>query len=120
MSVYLIEKGPYLLFAFLLAAGSYLLIAHGNLLKGIIGLYLFQTGIILFFITLAVRENATIPILSTEVAVEQQQLINPLPHALMLTAIVVGVATLGVALAILRRIYNECGHINGWLLGKDQ
>ena len=111
MSSYIFEKGPFLLFAFLLAAGTYLLISHQNLLKGIVGLYLFQTGIILFFIFLAVRRDGTIPILNTDSAAPQVHLINPLPHALMLTAIVVGVATLGVALAILRRIYNATGGI---------
>lgn len=110
MEDFLAERGPYLLFAFLMSAGSYLLISHRNLLKGVVGLALFQSGIILFFIFLAVRTGGTIPILLSG-EVEQPVLDNPLPHALMLTAIVVGVATLGLALAILRRIFAERGDI---------
>lgn len=108
MMTYLTERGPYLLFVFLLVLGTYVLLSHRNFLKAIVGLYLFQTGIILLFILLANQGGATVPIVQEN---SDQPMHNPLPHALMLTAIVVGVATLGVALAILRRIQAEAGTI---------
>ena len=112
---YLLNRGPYLVFVFLPMLGTYLLLAHRNFLKAIIGMYLVQTGVILFFILLSVRHGATVPILPSGGhgghggGVEEQVLANPLPHALMLTAIVVGVAQLGLALAILRRIEDDRG-----------
>lgn len=105
MSEYLIQRGPYLLVVLVMTAGVYLMVSYRNLLKAIIGLYLVQTGIIIFFILLAGRFNATVPIFANDG--KDLPLINPLPHALMLTAIVVGVATLGVAVAIVRRIQAE-------------
>jgi multicomponent Na+:H+ antiporter subunit C len=103
---YILERGPYLLFVLLAMTGTYLMMAHQNLMKAVVGLYLFQTAAILFFIALAFRSDASVPI-----ANDGQALHNPLPHAMMLTAIVVGVATLGVAMAILRRIQAEAGTI---------
>jgi multicomponent Na+:H+ antiporter subunit C len=105
---YLIGRGPYLLFVALVVLGVYLMTSHRNYLKAMIGLYLFQSSVILFFITLGYRADGTIPILP---APPGQTLDNPLPHALMLTAIVVGVATLGLAVSILRRIQAEAGSI---------
>jgi multicomponent Na+:H+ antiporter subunit C len=103
---YFLAKGPYLLFVLLAVTGVYLMMAHRNLMKAVVGLYLFQTSAILFFIALSYRTDATVPI-----ALDGQTLHNPLPHAMMLTAIVVGVAILGVAIAILRRIQAESGTI---------
>ena len=111
---YLLNRGPYLVFILLPMLGTYLLLAHRNYLKAVIGLYMFQTGIIFFFILLAARRGATVPILKKPYGHgggADQLLANPLPHALMLTAIVVSVATLGVALAILRRLEVEHGTI---------
>jgi multicomponent Na+:H+ antiporter subunit C len=105
---YLQARGPYLLYAALLVLGLYLLLTHRNLLKAMVGLSVVQSGTILFFILLSVRKDATLPILMREGRVP---LDNPLPHALMLTAIVVGVSTLGVGLAILRRLQAEEGAI---------
>lgn len=107
MTDYLSARGPYLLFVVLAMCGVYMLVARRSYFKMIVGLYLFQSGIILFYILIAARRDGTVPILGAETGVQA----NPLPHALMLTAIVVGVATLGVALAILRRMYNETGTI---------
>lgn len=101
---YIAERGPYLLFVFLLVLGTYVLLSHRNFLKAFVGLYLFQTGTILLFILLATQAGGTVPIVEEGV---EQPMNNPLPHALMLTAIVVGVAQLGVALAIMRRIHAE-------------
>jgi multicomponent Na+:H+ antiporter subunit C len=92
--------------------GTYTLLADRNLLKALVGLYVFQTGIILFFIMVAFRRGGTLPIVPYYAAEDKAaELINPLPHALMLTAIVVGVATLGVGLSILSRMQGEAATI---------
>ena len=107
MTQVILERLPFFACLPIWVIGFHLLLAHRNLLKAVIGLSLFQSGIILFFIMLGAREGGTIPIVGAPLA----PLHNPLPHALMLTAIVVGVATLGVALAILRRIQEHDGSI---------
>jgi multisubunit Na+/H+ antiporter MnhC subunit len=89
---YLISRGPYLLFVVLSVFGVYLMVSHRNYVKAFIGLYFFQSAAILFFIALAFRSDGSIPIVEYG---ESVPLHNPLPHAMMLTAIVVGVATLG-------------------------
>ena len=75
---------------------------------------IFQTAIILFFVSISSKKNATLPILENAheangPIIEVSKYLNPLPHVLMLTAIVVMVATLGVALAIIIVIYNRYG-----------
>ncbi len=92
----------------LMMAGLYIMIARYNLVKKIIGLGLFQTSIFYLYITMGKVEGGTAPIL-----VEDETLIysNPLPHVLILTAIVVGVATTAVALALIVRIYEGYGTI---------
>lgn len=103
---YVLTRGPYLAVVAVAVVGMYLMVSHSNVLKAVAGLYLFQTSAILFFISVSFRAGATVPILEGEATVH-----NPLPHAMMLTAIVVGVATLGVAMAILRRIQYEHGSL---------
>jgi multicomponent Na+:H+ antiporter subunit C len=105
---YVVGRGPYLLFVLISVLGVYLMMSHRNYLKAIIGLYFFQSAVILFFIVLGFRVDGSVPIL---IPGEVQVLHNPLPHAMMLTAIVVGVATIGVAMAILRRVQAETGTI---------
>lgn len=105
---YLVGRGPYLLFVALAVLGVYLMTSHRNYLKATVGLYLFQASVILFFVAISFRVDGSIPILVPGTTIT---LSNPLPQALMLTAIVVGVATLGVAVAILRRIQAETGSI---------
>jgi multicomponent Na+:H+ antiporter subunit C len=92
----------------LMMAGLYIMIARYNLVKKIIGLGLFQTSIFYLYITLGKVKGGTAPIL-----VDGEDLVysNPLPHVLILTAIVVGVATSAVALALIVRIYEEYGTI---------
>ena len=92
--------------------GLYAIIAKRNLVKKIIGLNILQTAVILFFISLGLKKNATIPIIEFGNAAEHHLVhaadyINPLPHVLMLTAIVVAVATLGVALAIVVKLFQN-------------
>lgn len=103
---YLIDRGPYLLFVLVAVVGVFLMMSQRNMLKAVVGLYLFQTGVILQFITIAFRADGSVPIIEEGLALH-----NPLPHAMMLTAIVVGVATLGVAIALMRRIQAEAGTI---------
>jgi len=89
-----------------LTIGLYGMLVKKNLVKKVIGLSIFQTAIILFFIIAAYKDGATVPVLDPRVpTTNTDAYINPLPHTLMLTAIVVGVATLGVAFALLIRIF---------------
>jgi multicomponent Na+:H+ antiporter subunit C len=153
----LVERFNYCVYVVLLLIGLYAMIAKNNLIKKLIGMSIFQTAIILFYVSIGVKEGATIPIYvaehdphghhaehaahpeeanATEVSEdnattatashekdhghhaprsltdeETSGYANPLPHVLMLTAIVVGVATLGVALALTQRIYRAYGTI---------
>lgn len=86
----------------LMMAGLYIMIARYNLVKKVIGLGLFQTSIFYLYISMGKVDGGTAPIL-----VEGKELVysNPLPHVLILTAIVVGVATSAVALALIVRIH---------------
>ncbi len=109
---YIIGKYNYWAAIILLLIGLYGMIAKNNLMKKVIGMSIFQAAIILFYVSIGEKKGATIPILShghsdhaVEHAIEAVQYANPLPHVLMLTAIVVGVSTLGVALAILQKVY---------------
>ncbi|MFH1914824.1 MAG: cation:proton antiporter subunit C [Pseudomonadota bacterium] len=93
----------------LMMVGLYAMIAKGNLIKKLIGLSIFQTAIMLFYVAIGSKAGATIPILRDSTLkgfIDYVDYINPLPHVLMLTAIVVSVATLGVALALVLRVYD--------------
>ena len=101
----------------LMMAGLYILIARHNLIKKLIGLGLFQTSIFYLYITLGKVAGGTAPILTDPegagVAGRTGEVVysNPLPHVLILTAIVVGIATSAVALALAIRIHEEFGTI---------
>ena len=84
----------------LMMIGLYIVIAHGNLIKKIVGLSIFQTAVFIFYISIAKVEGATAPILVEGVS----RYSNPLPHVLILTAIVVGIATVALGLALAVRI----------------
>ena len=92
----------------LMMAGLYIMIARYNLVKKIIGLGVFQTSIFYLYITLGKVSGGTAPILLEDEMVVYS---NPLPHVLILTAIVVGVATTAVALALIVRIFESYGTI---------
>jgi len=92
----------------LLGIGLYMLVESPNLVKKVIGMNIFQTGIFLFFITLAYRAGANPPV----VYEGQGPYVSPLPHVLILTAIVVGVSLTAVALALIVRIYSEYGTLD--------
>ena len=98
----------YWLAALLLLIGLYGMLAQRNLVKKLMAMNILQVAVILFFIALADKSGATAPIEMPGVH-SVTAYINPLPHALMLTAIVVGVSTTGVALALLIRIHRRYG-----------
>ena len=84
----------------LMMAGLYNVIASGNLIKKLIGLNIFQTSVFLLYISMGKVEGGTAPIVAEGVATYS----NPLPHVLILTAIVVGIATTSVGLSLVIRI----------------
>jgi multicomponent Na+:H+ antiporter subunit C len=90
----------YWLIIILMMIGFYIVIAHGNLVKKIVGLNVFQVSVFLLYITMGKVEGGTAPILADGIEVYS----NPLPHVLILTAIVVGVATTALGLALVVRI----------------
>jgi multicomponent Na+:H+ antiporter subunit C len=91
----------------LMTAGLFIVIARGNLIKKLIGLGIFQTSVYLLYIGPAKLLGGTAPILASGFTVYS----NPLPHVLILTAIVVGVATLALGLALVVRIREAYGSI---------
>lgn len=92
---------------FLAIAGIYIVIARGNLVKKLVGLSIFQTSVYLLYIAPGKLIGGTAPIVSPAYEVYS----NPLPHVLILTAIVVGVATLALGLALVVRIKEAYGSI---------
>ncbi|MEX0994848.1 MAG: cation:proton antiporter subunit C [Balneolaceae bacterium] len=98
----------YWMTAVLLCIGLYGILMKKNLVKKTIGLSILQVSIILFFVSIASKWEATVPVMDPSASTsEVANYLNPLPHTLMLTAIVVGVATLGVAFSLLITIYNR-------------
>ena len=97
----------YWITVFLMIAGLYIVIARGNLVKKLIGLGVFQTSVYLLYIAPGKLIGGTAPILAEQFKTYS----NPLPHVLILTAIVVGVATLALGLAIVVRIREAYGSI---------
>ena len=90
----------YFVTIFLMIAGLFILIARGNLIKKLVGLGIFQTSVYLLYVAPGKVVGGTAPIISEAFTVYS----NPLPHVLILTAIVVGVATLALGLALVVRI----------------
>jgi multicomponent Na+:H+ antiporter subunit C len=96
----ILGKYNYWIIVVLMMTGLYIVVARGNLVKKIIGLNVFQTSVFLFYISLAKVSGGTAPILTGK----DEVFSNPLPHVLILTAIVVGIATTALGLAIVVRI----------------
>jgi multicomponent Na+:H+ antiporter subunit C len=105
----MIEPGlyNYWIVVFLMMAGLYVVIARGNLVKKIVGLNVFQASVFLLYITMGKVDGGTAPILAEGFTTYS----NPLPHVLILTAIVVGVATTALGLALVVRIQEAYGSI---------
>jgi multicomponent Na+:H+ antiporter subunit C len=91
----------------LMMAGFYVVIAHGNLIKKIVGLNIFQVSVFVFYISISKVTGGAAPILDDAITLYS----NPLPHVLILTAIVVGVATTALGLALVVRIRDAYGTI---------
>jgi multicomponent Na+:H+ antiporter subunit C len=91
----------------LMMTGFYVVISSGNLVKKIIGLNLFQASVFILYISMGKVMNGAVPILREDVTAYS----NPLPHVLILTAIVVGVATTALGLALVVRIREAYGSV---------
>ena len=110
----IISNYNYWVFIILLVIGLYSMMTKNNLMKKLIGMNIFQWAIILFFISIGAKRGATVPVIAGghghdthTIVARAAEYVNPLPHALMLTAIVVGIATTGIALALLIAIYKR-------------
>jgi multicomponent Na+:H+ antiporter subunit C len=97
----------YVIVIFLMITGLYIVVARGNMVKKLVGLSIFQTSVYLLYIEPAKILGGTAPILDPAYTVYS----NPLPHVLILTAIVVGIATIALGLAIVVRINEAYGTV---------
>ena len=99
---------PYWLFIILMLSGLFIVVSRGNLIKKIVGLNIFQTSVFMFYISIGKMKGGTAPILLDK-SLNNLEVIysNPLPHVLILTAIVVGIATTALGLALIIKIREE-------------
>ncbi len=97
----------YWVVVFLMMAGFYVVISQGNLVKKLVGLGLFQASVFILYITMGNLSGGQAPIVTEGIFIYS----NPLPHVLILTAIVVGVATTAVGLALIIRIHEAYGSV---------
>lgn len=112
MTELVMAKFNYVVYVVLIMVGLYGMMTKRNLMKKLIAMTIFQWAIILYYISIGAKKGGTIPVIDTQKAadgIRAIDYINPLPHVLMLTAIVVGVATTGIALALLIIIYRRYG-----------
>lgn len=102
----------YWLFTVLMMTGLYIVVAKGNLVKKIVGLNIFQTSVFMLYISMGKVTGGTAPIFPVDMNIDPETVYsNPLPHVLILTAIVVGIATTSLGLALIVRIREEYGTI---------
>ena len=101
----------YWIFIFLMMLGFYVVVARGNLVKKIVGLNIFQASVFLLYISIGKIFGGTAPILINGNGADPVIYSNPLPHVLILTAIVVGVATTALGLSLVVRINEAYGTI---------
>lgn len=108
-----LQRPNFIVFVILFLWGIYIMAAHPNFVKKLIGLYIVQTSVIFFLVAFSSKEGATVPIiLSGTTSVNPLDYVNPLPHVLTVTAIVVQIATLGVSLALVSGIYRKFGSLD--------
>ena len=114
-----IQRPNFIAFVILFLWGFFIMVAHPNLVKKLIGMYLVQTSVIFLLVTTSAKMDATVPVLrevdavqSANAQIDPVDYANPLPHVLTLTAIVVQIATLGVALALVTAIYRKYGSLD--------
>lgn len=100
-----LSRYVYLMIVILLVLGLYGMLGKRNLLKKVIGMNIFQTAIFLFFIEGATKLGASVPVIDPQLGTEAAKYVNPLPHVLILTGIVVALSLTGAALAFLIVIY---------------
>ena len=110
INAFLAAKGIYLLTFILLSLGVAGMIVCNNYMKKLICMNIMQVAVIFFFLCLGQKNGGTIPVAVGE-AVKASEYINPLPHGLMLTAIVVSLGTTGVGLSLLLRIREKYGTV---------
>lgn len=103
---------PYFFVALLMTIGLYGMLAKRNLLKKIIGMNILQTAIYVFFIQGGSKTGATVPVIASDVGEQAVSYMNPLPHALIITAIVVGIAVTGLAMAFLINISSNYNSVD--------
>lgn len=115
----LADKGIYFLTLLLLALGLYGIIVCRNYMKKLICMNIMQVAVIFFFLCFGQKQGGTIPVAMSAV-VHARDYINPLPHGLMLTAIVVSLGTTGVGLALLTRIREKYGSIEEEYIIKEE
>ncbi len=114
-----IQRPNFVAFVILFLWGFFIMVAHPNLVKKLIGMYLVQTSVIFLLVTTGAKMDATVPVLrevdavqSATAQIDPVDYANPLPHVLTLTAIVVQIATLGVSLALVTAIYRKYGSLD--------
>ena len=112
---FLLSHYNYAIYIALMMIGLYAILASGNLIKKIIGLNILQTAVFLFYISIGKVDRGTVPVIwpvsERPAGFETAPYENPLPHVLMLTAIVVGVSVTAVALALIVRIKAAYGTV---------
>lgn len=111
MTDFILQHFNYWVVIFLMMIGMYTVISRGHLLKKVIGLNIFQTSVFILYISIGYIEGGTVPIVAGQVVGITGDVVyaNPLPHVLILTAIVVGVSTTALALALIIRIRDAYG-----------
>ena len=95
----------------LMMTGFYVVIARGNLIKKIVGLNIFQTSVFILYISMGKVDGGTAPIIVEGAGASEAVYSNPLPHVLILTAIVVGISTTALGLALIVRIKEAYGTV---------
>jgi multicomponent Na+:H+ antiporter subunit C len=102
---FLLGHVNYWLFTVMMMTGLYIVISRGNLVKKIVGLNIFQSAVFMFYISIGKVTGGTAPIFPVDMQIDPETIYtNPLPHVLILTAIVVGIATTSLGLALVVRI----------------
>jgi len=102
----------------LMMIGLHTVIARDNLVKKIMGLSIFQVGVIMFYVAIGKVKGGTAPIVPLDSQLGEVVYSSPLPHVLMLTAIVVGISTIALALALIIRIQDAYGTVEEAELNK--
>lgn len=106
------DRYVYVFVVLLLSLGLFTLLAERHLVKKLVGLVLFQTAVFLFFIEGSVKRDSDVPVIDPAVGSDPDAYVNPLPHLMILTALVVGVAVIGVALALVVTIHRSFGTLD--------